>query len=645
MNVLRFIPELPLLRRELIELSNRRRTYVLRFLGAIIILTLVVLAFYHQMAMIASGKLLGMPGMPSRGWNPNKYLGSGGRVFFVIVPMLFHSVHLLMPGLTCGAITLEKERNTLGTLFVTRLSPMTIVLEKLGSRLVPMVTFLLLTFPLLAFVYSLGGVDKVLLLSTLWLLLCECVVYASIGLLCSSWFATTASSFICAYVLTGLLVFSTTMLHLGRLVPVLTPYSVWSTGFRVDNFAFGYNFYSGWFADQFSEILEYVSQIRGRDSLLMVGLYMAASVPSMLVAAFLLLLARIFLIRRAFISSSSMLLRFFKLVDRFFTQLNDNVAGGVVLVRDHNSLPLFDPVAWRERAKKSLGKARYLFRILVAMEGPVLFICVLAAFNSDTMNFTGMRSLLYLIWGIVAMILAMKASTIISSERARETLDALLSTPLTAREIVQQKIAGMRRLMIVLSIPILSVHLTLLLLHFDPQSFFLTPSIAKVSTVVMYGLLTTATTFMLMHLISWISALAGLRSKSQTRSVMAAIMVLGAWLVASMWITQAPDYPPDSILAHVTLPYGSIETNEGILRSVYSATRYPTARYDSYPGSEVDSFAMAMIVFVFHVTLTFLVRMLTLRMAPRLLGRRDTSLSLPTEGKKYVSPIVVEPAL
>jgi ABC-type transport system involved in multi-copper enzyme maturation permease subunit len=177
--------------------------------------------------------------------------------------MLFHSVQLLMPALICGAVTIEKERNTLGTLFVTRLSPMTIILEKLASRLVPMLTFLLLTFPVLAFVYSLGGVDTTVLLSTLWLLLCECVFYASIGLLFSSWFSTTASAFICSYIVVGMIVMFTQILGFGYFYPVLTPFDVW-------NFAFGrmneYNVYManrGWLQQMLFEALRESSEAAG----------------------------------------------------------------------------------------------------------------------------------------------------------------------------------------------------------------------------------------------------------------------------------------------------------------------------------------------------------------------------------------------
>ena len=123
MSLLRLIPELPLLRRELIELSNRRRTYIVRFAGAIIILSIVMVQYFRVMQVISQ------TANPGGGWVPNKFNGSGGVIFSALVPMLFHSVQLLMPALICGAVTIEKERNTLGTLFVTRLSPMTIIRE------------------------------------------------------------------------------------------------------------------------------------------------------------------------------------------------------------------------------------------------------------------------------------------------------------------------------------------------------------------------------------------------------------------------------------------------------------------------------------------------------------------------------------
>lgn len=638
MSIWGIIPELPLLRRELTELSSRRRTYVIRFVGAIIVLTAVMLYFNYQVAMLESS------GYGVGSGNPNRFVGVGASIFKGIVPMLFVSVQLLMPALICGSITIEKERNTIGTLFVTRLSPMTIVLEKLGSRLVPMFTFLLLTFPVLAVVYSLGGVETTFLLGTLWLLFCECLLYASIGLLCSSWFATTVTAFIWSYGLTGLLaVFSSLFFHdLPLALP--TPYYLWIAAFQGFNSS-GYG--NNWLLSQSSS-----GFLHPLGQLIFVG---AATIPSLIATAVFVLLARVFLVRRAFISSASAMLKVFKAVDGFFVRLNDRTTGGMVLLKDYNSLPLFDPVAWRERSKKSLGKARYLFRILVVMEGPTLFICTIAATVSARSDFSGLRGLLLLVWAIAAMILAMKGATIISAERVRETLDALLSTPLTAKEILTQKVAGMQRLMMVLAIPILSVHFTLLLLNVDFRVIMSSP--ATILIVVWYTLGFILTTFLTMQILVWLAILFGLRSQSQSRSAMTAICLIAGWVIVSSFLGRPGGYVFEAfnnicqsiqqgdssrsgsennetptmqlnqtiaaVICCMIRADGGIQANEGVLVAVGNPYVEKTELYYAPSRSIQSALIVATVVFLWQVLLLLLIRMLTLRLAPRLLGRFD----------------------
>ena len=661
MSILRFIPELPLLRRELIELANRRRTYVIRFVGAVVVLSVVMVLYQRQVSLIGSRAFgAGAFGGPSSGmpYNPNKFFGTGGMIFQSIVPKLFHAVQLLMPALICGAITLEKERNTLGTLFVTRLSPMTIVLEKLGSRLVPMFTFLLLTFPLLAFVYSLGGVDTTMLISTLWLLFCECLLYACIGLMCSSWFASTVTAFIWSYVLTGLLVMCSLILR----IPVLTPFDVWQSAFAMYDYQRGASMFM---AMTRGPGMAGATSLPGTwQTLARLMILMAASLPSLIAASICLLLARVFLIRRAFLSSSSILLKLFKRVDGFFLRVNNTrLTRGIILIRDHNSLPLFDPVAWRERSKKSLGKARYLVRILVLLEGPILFICLMTATASQTTDFIGLRGLLLFMWGLAALIIAVKASTLISSERARETLEALLSTPLTAKEILVQKIAGMKRLMLVLAIPVLTIHFTILLMHFDAATVILRPTVHSTTAILGYSVMVVLTTWTVMHLLAWLSVLLGLRSTTQSKSVMTAITVIVAWVMISGWIAQPfgfvhgvlnmvylgdplpdasdnygrrgfsnVDRRPDASAAIgfmlCTLrPDGGIQANESILAAATGGQILHNSLAWMLSGNSVTAFMASVAVLVSQFLLLMLVQTITLRLAPRLLQRRDQQLT------------------
>ncbi|MCA9061060.1 MAG: hypothetical protein KDA85_21255, partial [Planctomycetaceae bacterium] len=472
MSFLQSLPSLPLLRRELTELANRRRTYIVRFLTGLAVLTTALLVLTRQLAMIAQrGSSAASP--------INAFLGTGGELFVALVPLLFYTIRLLMPALCASAIAAEKEQNTLGTLLLTRLRPSTIILEKLGSRLVPMFSFLLLSFPVIAFVYSLGGVDQRLLFATLWLLFCECLLFASLSMMFSSWCRTGIGAFVSSYVfVAGLWLFTAELPF-----PVLTPFDTWMFLAHGNG---GGLFY----------------RLVGNSDLIAV---MMSSAVSLGMSLIFLLVARLVLFRRAFVTSTSLLISLFRSVDRFFVRLNSNrLTRNIEIIPDSGNLPEFDPIAWRERTRKSLGKARYLFRILIAMEFPTLFICLLAAIGTSERGFTGLSSLLMVLWGLVALIVMVRAATLVSSEYARETIQALLSTPMTSRELLQQKVAGIRRLQLVLMCPILTVHLTQVLVTVEfARGVVLRSSLIAIS----YLLLASLTTYVLLSLITWVSLL------------------------------------------------------------------------------------------------------------------------------------------
>src|SRR5688572_3503195 len=108
---------LPLLAKELLEQAARPRTYIVRTLYAALLFFFALLIFYFSSYESIA--------------NPLALFGRGREVFFNVVRLQFAGVLLFMPAITCGAITAEKERNTFGLLLLTRLSPTTILLEKL----------------------------------------------------------------------------------------------------------------------------------------------------------------------------------------------------------------------------------------------------------------------------------------------------------------------------------------------------------------------------------------------------------------------------------------------------------------------------------------------------------------------------------
>ena len=180
-NVVRLL-ELPLLAKELNEQASQKRTYLIRFLYAAILFTAACGLFYGDLLHDGGGSAGG--------------LGQGRRMFEQLVRLQFWSIYLLLPAISCGCLTIEKERNSLGLLLITSLSPWQIVLQKLLGRVVPMLTFVLLSFPLMAVAYSFGGITQDYLCSGILLLTLACFQAAALSVLCSAWFPTTVEAFV-----------------------------------------------------------------------------------------------------------------------------------------------------------------------------------------------------------------------------------------------------------------------------------------------------------------------------------------------------------------------------------------------------------------------------------------------------------------
>ncbi len=302
--------------------------------------------------------------------SPLAVLGKGRVMFDRLVYLQFAGVYLFMPAITCGVVTLEKERASLPLLFLTRLGPWTIVLEKLMSRVIPMIGFLLLSLPLLAFAYSLGGITVEQLAGALWMLVLAVFQMGTLAILCSTFFRTTVGAFVGSYLLGLVLLFGTYMLWLIAFL----------LGTPVDRIL---NSIAGGPGSTFIPVLilpfcGFATWIDGPGMrgashfwplAVQTGLILATS-------GLFLVLARSFLVSRAFVPPRNVVLGAFKRIDRVFQRLNDNrFTRGIVLGGDGASMPEDEPVAWRETQKRSLGRARYLMRVFIALEIPVAVLC------------------------------------------------------------------------------------------------------------------------------------------------------------------------------------------------------------------------------------------------------------------------------
>ncbi|ARU62649.1 hypothetical protein CBW65_17970 [Tumebacillus avium] len=107
----------------------------------------------------------------------------------------------IAPGLTAGAISGERERQTLNILLTTHLSPFKILFSKLISSMAFIWLVLFSTLPLYAIVLLHGGVAPVKLLYMFGFYLVVIVSFGAIGLFCSTWFKRTGVAVVVSYLI------------------------------------------------------------------------------------------------------------------------------------------------------------------------------------------------------------------------------------------------------------------------------------------------------------------------------------------------------------------------------------------------------------------------------------------------------------
>ncbi|MES2789393.1 MAG: ABC transporter permease subunit [Planctomycetota bacterium] len=509
---------LPLLLRELLEQATRRRTYVIRVVYA-------MLFFIACLLMI-------LPEMSRAGSSPLGVLGTGRYIFLSIVSWQFAGIYLFIPALTCGVLTVEKERNTLGLLFLTKLGSWTIILEKLLSRLLPMYALMLCS--LLAFSMSFGGVNPIDMLIGTWFLALTAFQICSIAVACSAVFRTTTGALLACYAVMFLLGFGAPTLDWLLLNNAATRSLQSRPSFGP--IPAGAVLYS--FVGFVGFIIQTQGGVVGLNRLQSFVLSLFMGVPLVCSGVLALFVARLCLVRRAFLPASNTFLKLLRSVDRIFQTLNNNrVTRGIVLIPDSTSEPDFSPIAWRETHKRSLGQTRYLIRILLLLELPVLLVIIRAVtqvFSSNQPWNVEVSITTSLVWLVSALLITITSAGLIAGERGRETLDVLLTLPMSGREILLNKVAGVYRLAWICAVPLVTCIVFGAwwrdIMQFQERFGHLRPTwweylFSELSMVVIY-----------LPLMAWLALWVGLKIKSPTRAVLGALIAVVAWCVIPIMV-------------------------------------------------------------------------------------------------------------
>ena len=126
-------------------------------------------------------------------------------LYMFVASLEFLMLILIMPAMTAGSISGERERQTLDLMLTTCMTPADIVLGKLEAALGTMFLMVVSSLPILAMVFVYGGVTA----SDLLLLVCcffaAAVFMGSIGLCCSALFRRTTAATVAAYAVTAVL--------------------------------------------------------------------------------------------------------------------------------------------------------------------------------------------------------------------------------------------------------------------------------------------------------------------------------------------------------------------------------------------------------------------------------------------------------
>ncbi|CCO07433.1 ABC transporter permease [Desulforamulus hydrothermalis] len=125
--------------------------------------------------------------------------GSSKEIFTVLCLAQLGLLAFVVPGLTAGVISGERERQTLNVLLTTDLSPLSIVLSKMTAACSFTVILLFASLPLYSLVFMYGGLAPVQILGVLAFFLVSVLFYAAIGVSCSTYFKRTGVSTVTSY--------------------------------------------------------------------------------------------------------------------------------------------------------------------------------------------------------------------------------------------------------------------------------------------------------------------------------------------------------------------------------------------------------------------------------------------------------------
>jgi ABC-type transport system involved in multi-copper enzyme maturation permease subunit len=416
----------PVFAYEWIALSRRWHWYALRslFAGMLLVALLVILSGSHV----------------SYGGMTFHDLAKLGEWFYIaVIGTQLTLVLLAAPAATAGAICLDRASGKLTHLLVTDLSDAEIVLGKLASRLVPVLGLVACALPLMAIMTLVGGVDPDALVGAFLVTVGVALLGSSLAFVFSIWVKKTHEA-------------------------LLGTYAVWAVWLVGRPFVVLVNQAFGWSLALPARIADpYFLAFSPYWSPTSVALddYVWFMVITTGLAAVLAIVA---VLRLRAVCTRENVTRKKSLRGRL-----ERISDRLDLTRYLPGPPLdFNPILWREwhRARPSrfsrLATGVYVVGALTASIGAVL-----VPRNTFAMAWVNGFQV-----SIGMLLLSVTAATSLAEERVRGSLDVLMTTPLSTRDIVVGKWLGTFRL-----VPALAVLPVLVVICGDIWKWFYLPTV------------------------------------------------------------------------------------------------------------------------------------------------------------------------
>ena len=214
------------------------------------------------------------------------------------------------------------------------------------------------------------------------------------------------------------------------------------------------------------------------------------------------------------------------------------------------------------------------------------------------------------LWILALLTVPIQSANAVASERMSERLGAILTTPLTAREILDEWLAPIRRWNQFLARPLIVVFVVEAMVKFKTQD----PGDPRWTNLALYLAISLLTVWIYPTLVQWSCFWIGLRIRNQIRALMTALLLVVAWciipLVSAGYLAETGMLPAqwNEMLRFVS-PVMVIGTAEAIGRTA------------SNTAATSDMVVMALVQLGLAAALIWRVRRLCLTNADRYLGR------------------------